>query len=679
MRSLAFFLLAATLSAQTPDNSGRQALTNQLDAIAAQQTAARREVIAQIHTKQQAIARQHEVRARLIALLGGPWPERSPLNPTITGTSEHEGIRIERILFYSQPNFLVTALLYLPDSTTKLPAILMAPGHSPAGKAGDAAFALAFAHRGFAVLSYDPIGQGERLQYPDPSNPNKTLLKGPTGEHGEAGLQPTLIGDAVARYFLIDAIRATDYLLTRPEIDPTRIGAFGCSGGGQTTALTAFLDPRISVAGVACFTTSYDTLLPSIGPQDSEQSTPDFIASGLDFPDWSELFAPKPYAIIATTEDMFPFAGAQSTEKESRAFYAIFNAQNNLAFITGPGHHGNLRPILPQILDFFTTHLHPTSTNTVISTEAQRSGETPVLPASAPQKPNGPPPPVLPPADTQVTPTGQVSTSYPNTETVYTLNLKRSEQKLSADHAQTLAQLQQSVRDVTHATASPGTTRINARLSPLIESEKHGVGPGYPEQKIQLVMPDGLSLAGRILPTEEEGRQVAVLVLTDMEDPFAEEGARQLSEGGGTVLMFSPRPFPTGTEETKSPVLGPFYLTELRAELTGHTLMGLRIDDVIHAIDYLTSRPDARNDQVKLFVEATTPEMQKHLELIALHVAVLDSRVKLLFISPPTTYTEYLHQPIPHDAPQDILPGVLLHYDTPDLIRALGPRVTVSQ
>ena len=443
------------------------------------------------------------------------------------------------------------------------------------------------------------------------------------------------------------------------------------------TALTASLDPRIAVAGVACFTTSFDTLLPSIGPQDSEQSTPNFISSGLDFPDWSELFAPKPYAIIATTEDMFPFAGAQSTEKESRAFYTLFNAQDNLAFITGPGHHGNLRPILPQILDFFTTHLHPLTTAT--STEAQQREETPASPASAPQRPTGPPPPVLPATDTQVTPTGQVSTSYPNTETVFTLNLKRATQKLSSDHAQTLAQLQQSVRAVTHATASPGTAHIDARLTPLMESEKHGIGPGYPEQKIQLVMPDGLSLIGRILPTEENGRQVAVLALTDIADPFAEEGARQLSEGGGTVLMFSPRPFPIGTEETKSPVLGTFYLTELRAELTGHTLMGLRIDDVIHAIDYLTSRPDARNDQVKLIVDATTPEMQKHLELVALHAAVLDSRVKLLFMHHPTTYTEYLHQPIPHDAPQDILPGVLLHYDTPDLIRVLGPRVTITQ
>ena len=472
MRLLAIFLLAASLHAQiTPavDNTGRQALTNQLDAIAAQQTAARRATIAQIHTKQQAIARQQKIRARMIALLGGPWPEHSPLNPRITGASDHEGIHIERLLFDSQPNFPVTALLYLPQHTTKLPAILMAPGHSPAGKAGDAAFALAFAHRGFAVLSYDPIGQGERLQYPDPANPGHTLLKAPTGEHGEAGLQPTLIGDALARYFLIDAIRATDYLLTRPEIDPARIGAFGCSGGGLMTALTAALDTRIAVAGVACFTTSFDTLLPSIGPQDSEQSTPNFIASGLDFPDWSELFAPKPYAIIATTEDMFPFAGAQSTEKESRAFYTLFNASDNLAFITGPGHHGNLRPILPQILDFFTTHLHPiaplTPTTTDGSSRPERSAvERPAAEAAA--RPAGPPPPALPPSDTQVTPTGQVATSYPESETVHTLNLKRASQKLPHSH-QPFAydQLDRAIRDVTHA-APTDLTILSATAEP---------------------------------------------------------------------------------------------------------------------------------------------------------------------------------------------------------------------
>ena len=89
----------------------------------------------------------------------------------------------------------------------------MAPGHAASGKAGDYAMAATFARNGFVVLSYDPIGQGERLQYLDPKNatkmqagdpyPGVSLATRPTGEHGEAGLQPTLIGDAVARYFAV--------------------------------------------------------------------------------------------------------------------------------------------------------------------------------------------------------------------------------------------------------------------------------------------------------------------------------------------------------------------------------------------------------------------------------------------------------------------------------------------
>jgi len=695
MRCFALLLVAATLSAQTvpSQNAGRKALTDQLNALAAKETAARRGTIAGIHTRVQAEARQREVHARLITLLGGPLPAPTPLNPRITGASDHEGIHIERILFDSQPNFPVTALLYLPPSgSSKLPAILMAPGHSPSGKAGDAAFALAFAHAGFAVLSYDPIGQGERLQYPDPANPGHTLLKGPTGEHGEAGLQPTLIGDAVSRYFLIDATRAVDYLLTRPEIDAHRIGAFGCSGGGLMTALTAALDSRIAVAGVACFTTSFDELLPSIGPQDSEQSIPNFIASGLDFPDWSELFAPKPYAIIATTEDMFPFVGAQSTEKEVRSFYSLFHASDNLAFITGPGHHGNLRPILPEILSFFTTHLQP----------------TPNL------SPTDTPPASLPIADTQVIPTGQVSTSYPRTETIFTVNLKRATEKLAArnsrleTHTQnsspTLPELQKAIREVTHAAALPSTRvwswpkktaaqkRFECNCGPIgygfyassakvvVDDSSFPNQPPLSLQRVQMHWHNGVSLAAR-LSRNMPGRHAAILLLDqDVTNP----DMRLLSKDSMgpadpfpitpyVSLVITPSPSPPGTEETKSPVLGTFYLTELRAELTGKTLMGLRIDDTIHAIDYLAARPDVDPSNI-------TAEASGHMALVLLHAAVLDPRLKHITLHKlPPTYTEYLHQPIPNDAPQDILPGVLLHYDTPDLLRILGPRVTITR
>ena len=115
-------------------------------------------------------------------------------------------------------------------------------------------------------------------------------------------------------------MRGIDYLSEVPEVDPHRIGAFGCSGGGTITALVGALDPRIAAVGVACYTTSFDTLLPTLGPQDAEQSTPRFISSGFDFPDWIELVAPRPYAVIATYSDMFPFANARSSVIEARRF-----------------------------------------------------------------------------------------------------------------------------------------------------------------------------------------------------------------------------------------------------------------------------------------------------------------------------------------------------------------------
>jgi cephalosporin-C deacetylase-like acetyl esterase len=428
----------------SPSQIGRTQLTQYLDSIAEQQTATRREAIAKIQTRSQAEKRQIEVRSKIISLIGS-LPEKTPLNPTTISTFQANGFRMEKVLFYSQPNFPVTAILYLPDDRPgRLPAIVMSPGHGPTGKASDYAFASLFARNGFVVLSYDPIGQGERLQYPDPAHPGQSLAQRPTGEHGEASLQPTLIGDTFARYELWDGIRAVDYLRTRNEVDPDRIGAFGCSGGGTITALLGAIENRIKVVGTACYITSFDTLLPSIGPQDAEQSIPNFIASGLDLADWVELAAPRPYAVISTASDMFPYAGAKASVIEARRFYSLFDpaaagtptgqpepgiptgptlnpdTSNAIApaaplqWITGIGGHGNLRPVQQQIISFFLTHL-------------AHSDASPIVPLTHPGANPFALPPDFPKDIFQVTPTGQVLTSYPNSETVHTLNLKRYE------------------------------------------------------------------------------------------------------------------------------------------------------------------------------------------------------------------------------------------------------------
>jgi len=680
-----------------PANLGRLALDKYLDGMAAQFEADRSAAVAAIHTRAQAEARQRKVRAQILSLIGA-LPERTPLNARVTGEAQGSGFRIRKVLFESQPKFYVTALLYVPDGQApggKRAAILMTPGHGPSGKAGDAPMAAIFARNGFIVLSYDPIGQGERLQYPDPAKPDTSLAVRPTGEHGEASLQPMLIGETFAKYEIWDAMRGIDYLASLPDVDPHRIGAFGCSGGGTVTALTSALDPRIAAIGTACYITSFDALLPTLGPQDAEQSTPRFISSGLGFPDWIELAAPRPYAVISTYSDMFPFAGARATVIEARRFYSLFDPasagtpagseppsvpptpaepalnadttnhvspQARLQWITGPGHHGALMPIMGKIVSFFMRNLEPGA-----------DADHPNLPAGDTPRDAFALLAGIPKDAFQVTPTGQVATSFPGCATVFSLNLKHAARIVPA-HRPLIAfdQLRSLIRSETGADVEPGETKFDAGLLAATS------GP------ISLPTAGGLQLEGDLAVPSTPGRHPAVLFLVPapiVPTPINGQGtpahARhaefdKLAEQGNVVLAINPRPSPAGTDDMKAPLLGPFYLLSLRADLVGRTLVGLRADDVIRAVDYLTARADVDPSRI-------SAEGSGHMGLVLLHAGVLDRRIRRISVDHVlASYRSLLEAPVPVGAPEDVIPGVLLHYDIPDLVRGLGPRVTVS-
>jgi hypothetical protein len=120
----------------------------------------------------------------------------------------------------------------------------------------------------------------------------------------------------------------------------------------------------------------------------------------------------------------------------------------------------------------------------------------------------------------------------------------------------------------------------------------------------------------------------------------------------------------------KSPILGPFYLLSLRADLVSRTLVGMRIDDVARITDYLTSRPDVDPTRI-------TAIGSGHMGLVLLQAAVLDPRLKHISVDHVlTSYRSLIDAPLPIGAPEDIIPGILLHYDIPDLAGSLGARLT---
>jgi hypothetical protein len=186
-----------------------------------------KERLAKLNTKKDAEAYVGSVRER-VRLSFGPEPERTPLNARLTGTVERDTYRIEKIIFESRPDFPVTANLYVPTGRRyPLPGVVGSCGHSATGKAIEAyqSFAQGLARQGYVTLIFDPIGQGERLQYVDDNL--KPLHGLGTGEHLYAGNQQHLVGEFFGAWRAWDGIRALDYLLSpkghRPRPRPRRL------------------------------------------------------------------------------------------------------------------------------------------------------------------------------------------------------------------------------------------------------------------------------------------------------------------------------------------------------------------------------------------------------------------------------------------------------------------------
>jgi dienelactone hydrolase len=333
-----------------PDTRPLPPLLRELNAIAQQHLERRGNAIAGIGDAAAVAKRQAEVRLRILALIGGLPDYHGPLNATVSRTIRRDAFTIENVRFESLPGYYVAANLYRPDLPGRLPAILMSMGHWESGKAAGQLLATQLARKGFVVLAYDPVGQGERQQASDP-RVGRSIIGGATEQHFTNGAAAILMGQSVARYFIHDGMRAIDYLVSRPEVDPQRIGATGCSGGGTQTTYIAALDERVKVAAVACYMNSFRTLFSgSIG--DSEQSVPGFLSAGLDQTDYVELFAPKPWLIASTTDDFFTPAGARQVFEEAQRWYSLYGSADRIKWVVGPGGHGTPLEVREAIYDW---------------------------------------------------------------------------------------------------------------------------------------------------------------------------------------------------------------------------------------------------------------------------------------------------------------------------------------
>lgn len=292
----------------------------------------------EIQSREHLLAWQQERRKAFLTALGD-FPERTDLNVHVVGRMSFPDYRLERVLFESQPGFHVTATLYLPPSPGPHPAVVHPTGHSENAKARDLyqRASIVLAKNGVACLCYDPVGQGERRQYVDA---NGKARFGTTGEHSVMDVSCALLGTSLARTMIWDGMRAVDYLQSRDDIDPKRIGAMGISGGGTQSSYLSTLDDRIAVAAPGCYLTGFRRLLETIGPQDAEQNLFGQIARGLDHGDYVMLRAPRPTLIMAATKDYFDIGGAWHLFRQSKRFYTRLGFAERVDLVEADAPHG---------------------------------------------------------------------------------------------------------------------------------------------------------------------------------------------------------------------------------------------------------------------------------------------------------------------------------------------------
>jgi len=271
----------------------------------------------------------------------GRWPDKTPLNAKVTGILERNTYNIEKVILESRPGFKVTANLYVPKGRKlPLPAVIGTCGHSDNGKASDPyqSFAQGLARMGYVVLIYDPLGQGERLQYlNEESKPRHGIG---VREHLYEGNQMILSGESLSSWFAWDGIRALDYLLTRSEVDPKHIGVTGNSGGGTQSTWLCGVEPRFTMAAPSCFVTTFRRNLENELSADSEQYPPRALALGLDHSDFIAAMAPKPVILLGQEKDFFDVRGLEESYARLKNLYKLLGAENNIQFYIGPVYHG---------------------------------------------------------------------------------------------------------------------------------------------------------------------------------------------------------------------------------------------------------------------------------------------------------------------------------------------------
>jgi dienelactone hydrolase len=601
-----------------------------------------------LKTDEQIEAYQARLREFFFQQLG-QLPERTPLNARVVGTIDGDGYRIEKIIFESQPKHYVTALLYLPNppqsplgkgglrgvARQKIPAVLIPCGHTANGKIGYQKPCILLAKNGIAAFCYDPIGQGERYQILDSAG--KPRFKSTT-EHTLVGAGCIPLGRNAATFRVWDGMRALDYLCSRDDIDATRLGCTGNSGGGRLTEYLMALDPRIVCAAPGCCVTSFRRRIETNGPGDAEQNIFGQIAFGMDNADYVIMRAPKPTLLLTATHDFVDIQGAWHVFREAKRIYTRMGFAERVDLVEADAKHGFSQPLRVAMVRWMRRWLLEIDEPITEPEIATHSAD-----------------------ELRCTPKGQVllmdgsrSVADLNVEFDKQLGKQRNEAWLPANRERTIG----AVRRLA------GVRTLHELPRPAVSNAGTFERPGYHVEKIVLQPEPDLWLPALLFkPAKPSGKHVLYLNGNGKHINAQPDGPIEKHVQQGSVVLAVDLRGTGETGGTNENMWGGNWDDIFLAYLLGKSMVGMRTEDVLVAARFLSEWESDDAIPIHLVADglATAP---------AVHAAALESslfaELKLGDVCP--SWKDVVADPSKTGRLADTIHGALRVYDLPDLV-----------
>ncbi len=617
---------------------------------------------------QQAFASKTEMEAYIASVrqkmrqLAGDFPERGDLHSRTVGTVEGDGFVVEKVIFESRPHHYVTAHLYLPVGVKarKFPACVEMCGHSLQGKGNGSGTAVQMARNGIAVLVVDPIGQGEMQQLIDGTGRN--LTRGVTTEHSLLAPAYNLLGTSLEAQIFWDNSRAVDYLCSRKDIDPRRIGCYGFSGGGTESSYLLALDDRIQAASVGLFFSGRTRTLELQGPSDGCQWIPGEGALGINQADMALCMAPRPFQVLDGLFDFVDHYGALKGMKEVQRAYDVLGASDRVEQYYYADGHACPPDAMEHLVGWFKRWLCNDASLPHIDEVGFRG------------------------KDMLCTRAGQVNLEFPDAENTMQYAVCRYAELADQREAFCAQPIEEIRREICHILGVEESVLDKAPLPATLPGSSLAKatvptgrthGRDFEEYRFQLNREDEMPVAVVVrIPSSATADSPIELHLHERGKAWylGDMEKLDMTSNGNIIVTADVR----GVGEMEDPYiynLTKYWNREWRCAVValheGRPLVGQRVVDVLTLVDFCANHPLLSGHPLHVVGDGLYGP-------VLMHAAVLDPRISRVSLTRTLkSWKEYLENPLQHDMQTNVIHGVLQHYDLPDLVRLAEGRVRV--